>query len=171
MPFASRSVIFDEFRFILPTRESLRIGNDGLSTPLPLGSRAAEILYLLVQRHGEVVSKNEIMNAVWPHMAIQENNLTVHISALRRVLGDGRNGASCILTVPGRGYRFTRRVVEEDGPQPGRSVAGAPTPAGADALTDAHLPSPESPPAASSGRDRRLKAPEMGVLSDSFAQP
>jgi adenylate cyclase len=165
MPFASRSVIFDEFRFIVPTRELLRTGNDGLSTPISLGSRAAEILYLLVERHGEVVSKKEIMDAVWPHMAIQENNLTVQISALRRALDDGRNGA-----VPGRGYRFTRRVVEEDGP--GRSVAGAPTPDGADSLADAHPPSPESAPAASpladiGGRgsgNARLYAGAIGLL-------
>jgi DNA-binding winged helix-turn-helix (wHTH) protein len=108
MLFTSRSVIFDEFRFIVPTRELLRIGNDGLSTPILLGSRAAEILYLLLQRHGEVVSKNAIMDAAWPYMAIQESNLTVQISALRRALDDGRNGASCIQTVPGRGYRLLR---------------------------------------------------------------
>jgi adenylate cyclase len=149
MPFASRSVIFDEFRFILPTRELLRIGNDGLSTPILLGSRAAEILYLLLQRHGEVVSKNEIMDAAWPNMAMQESNLTVQISALRRALDDGRNGASCIQTVPGRGYRFTPRVGEEKGPA-GRSVAGVPIPAGADSLADARRPSPELVPAASS---------------------
>jgi DNA-binding winged helix-turn-helix (wHTH) protein len=122
MPFASRSVIFDEFRFILPTRELLRIGNDDLSTPIPLGSRAAEILYLLLQRHGDIVSKNEIMDAAWPHMAMQESNLAVQISALRRAIDDGRNDGSCIQTVPGRGYRFTPRVVEEDGQEPGLSL-------------------------------------------------
>jgi adenylate cyclase len=150
MPSASRSVIFDEFRFILPTRELLRIGNDGLLAPIPLGSRAAEILYLLLQRHGEVVSKNEIIDAVWPHMAIEESNLPAQISALRRALDDGRNGASCIQTIPGRGYRFTPRIMEKDGPEPGRSVAGAPIPDGASLLADAHRPSPQSVPAASS---------------------
>jgi DNA-binding winged helix-turn-helix (wHTH) protein/TolB-like protein len=150
MPFASRSVIFDEFRFILPTRELLRIGNDGLSTPILLGSRVAEILYLLLQRHGEVVSKNEIMDAAWPNMAMQESNLTVQISALRRALDDGRNGASCIQTVRGRGYRFTPRVVEEEGPEPGRFIAGVPIPDDADLLADARRPSPELVPAASS---------------------
>ena len=153
MPFASRSVIFDEFRFILPTRELLRIGNDGLSTPIFLGSRAAEILYLLLQRHGEVVSKNAIMDAAWPYMAIQESNLTVQISALRRALDDGRSSASCIQTVPGRGYRFTPRVVEEDGPEPDRPDAGALIPDGADRLVDARLPAPQSASAASSPAD------------------
>ncbi len=153
MPFASRSVIFDEFRFILPTRELLRISNDGLSTLIPLGSRGAEILYLLLQRHGEVVSKNEIVDAVWPQMAIEESNLAVQISALRRVLDDGRNGGSCIQTVPGRGYRFTRRVVEEDGTERGQPVAGAPISDGADFVAEAHRPSPQSVPAASSPAD------------------
>jgi DNA-binding winged helix-turn-helix (wHTH) protein/TolB-like protein len=153
MPFASRSVIFDEFRFILPTRELLRIANDGSSTPILLGSRAAEILYLLLQRHGEVVSKKEIVDAVWPQMAIEESNLTVQISALRRVLDDGRNGSSCIQTAPGRGYRLTSRVAEADRPEPCRSVAGAPIPDGADSLADARPTSPESLPAASSPAD------------------
>jgi adenylate cyclase len=158
MLFASRSVIFDEFRFIVPTRELLRIGNDGFSTPIPLGSRAAEILFLLLQRHGEVVSKKEIMDAVWPHMAIQENNLTVQISALRRALDDASDGGSCILTVPGRGYWFTRRVVE-NGPEPGRSVAGAHIPDGADSSADAHRPSPQSVSAASSPADSGARGP------------
>jgi adenylate cyclase len=152
MPFASRSVTFDEFRFVVPTRELLRIGNDGLSTPIPLGLRTAEILYLLLQRHGEIVSKNEIVDAVWPHLAIEESNLTVQISALRRAI-DRRNGGSCIQTVRGRGYRFTPRVVEEDGPGPGRFVAGASIPDGADSFADAHPPSPESLPVASSPAD------------------
>jgi adenylate cyclase len=161
---ASRSVIFDEFRFIAPTRELLRIGSDGLSTPIPLGSRAAEILYLLLQRHGEVVSRNEIVDAVWPHVAIEENNLTVQISALRRALDDGRDGASCIQTVPGRGYRFTPRVVEEDAPEPSRSVAGAPTPDGANSLADADCPSPESVPAASSPAEIGRRGSGNGLL-------
>jgi adenylate cyclase len=157
MPFASRSVIFDEFRFILPTRKLLRISNDGRSTPIPLGSRAAEILYLLLQRHGQVVSKNEIVEAVWPHMALEGSNLAVQISALRRAIDDGRNGRSCIQTVPGRGYRFTPGVVEEDVPEPAGSVAGAPIPDGADPLADAHRPSPESVPVATSPADIRGK--------------
>jgi len=154
---ASRSVIFDEFRFIVLTRELQRIGNDGLSTPIPLGSRAAEILHLFLQRHGELVSKNEIVDTVWPHMAIQENNLTVQIAALRRALDDGRDGGSCIQNVPGRGYRFTLRVVEEDRLQPGRSVADAPAAGGAGSLLDARPPSLQSvaatsPPAAIGAR-------------------
>jgi hypothetical protein len=66
-------VIFDEFRFILPTRELLRIGKEGLiDSASPRITRCGNPVS--PRRHGEVVSKNEIMNAVWPHMAIQENN-------------------------------------------------------------------------------------------------
>ena len=103
-----RYVIFGDFRFNVPTRELLRVGNHGSATPISLGSRAADLLHLFLDRPGELITKNEIMDAVWPNMAVEESNLTVQISALRRALGG--NGASYIQTVPGRGYRFTPRV-------------------------------------------------------------
>src|SRR5260370_1095336 len=56
--------------------------------------------------------QSEIMDAVWPNTAVEESNLTVQISALRRALDGGGSGASYIQTVPGRGYRFTPRVNE-----------------------------------------------------------
>jgi DNA-binding winged helix-turn-helix (wHTH) protein len=110
---APRFVIFGDFRFNMATRELLRIGTDHLATPVSLGSRAAEILLLLLRKPGELVSKNEIMDAVWSGTAVEESNLTVQISALRRALG-----VSCIKTVPGRGYRWTLSVIgvnETDG--------------------------------------------------------
>jgi DNA-binding winged helix-turn-helix (wHTH) protein/uncharacterized membrane protein HdeD (DUF308 family) len=103
----SQCVVFGDFRFNMPTRELLRIGNHGLATPVTLGSRAADLLHLFLDRPGELITKSEIMDAVWPHMAVEESNLTVQISALRRALGGCRNGARYIQTVPGRGYRFT----------------------------------------------------------------
>src|SRR5215468_929066 len=107
MLLASRCVTFGDFRFNVPTRELLRIGNHGSATPISLGSRAADLLHLFLHRPGELITKSEIMDAVWPNMAVEESNLTVQISALRRALGGGRDGASYIQTVPGRGYRFT----------------------------------------------------------------
>src|SRR5215468_5442124 len=107
MLLASRCVVFGDFRFNVPTRELLRIENHGSETPVSLGSRAADLLHLFLHRPGELITKSEIMDAVWPNMAVEESNLTVQISALRRALGVGRNGASYIQTVPGRGYRFT----------------------------------------------------------------
>src|SRR5205807_8000145 len=125
---ASHPLAFGDFRFNVRTRELLRSGCDGSMTPIPLGSRAAEILLLMLQRHGELLSKNEIMTAVWPDTAVEDSNLTVQISALRRALDEGRDGASCIQTAPGRGYRFTLPVVEENGAGAGGPVAGAAAP-------------------------------------------
>ena len=81
-----RVLIFGDFCFNVPTRELPRIGNDRPATPVSLGSRAAEILLLFLRKPGELVSKNEIMDAVWPGTAVEESNLTVQISALRRAL-------------------------------------------------------------------------------------
>ncbi len=102
----SRHINFAGFQFNVPTRELLRVENGGVLTPISLGSRAADVLLLFLNRPGELIAKNEIMDAVWPDLAVEESNLTVQISALRRVLDSGRNGASCIQTVAGRGYRF-----------------------------------------------------------------
>jgi TolB-like protein len=69
-----------------------------------------EAVITLLARHGDLVSKEEVMDAVWPGTAVAENNLTVQISALRRVLDHGRAGGSCIQTIAGRGYRFVGAV-------------------------------------------------------------
>ena len=87
-----------------------RVDQDGNVTPLPLGSRALDLLRLLVERQGELISKDEIMQAVWPRTIVEENNLTVQISALRRILDRDRVDGSCIQNVPGRGYRFAMPV-------------------------------------------------------------
>ncbi len=77
---------------------------------MSLGSRAFDLLHVLARRPGEIVSKDAIMNSVWPGLAIEEGNLTVQISALRRTLDQGRAHGSCIQTIPGRGYRFVAPV-------------------------------------------------------------
>ena len=74
--------------------------------PVHLGSRALEILIVLLERPGELVSKQELMGRVWPDTFVEPANLTVHISALRRTLRDGRDGNRFIINVPGRGYIF-----------------------------------------------------------------
>jgi adenylate cyclase len=73
-------------------------------------ARARDILASLLKQPGTLVSKDAIMDAAWPHVAVEPNNLTVQIAALRRVLDEGRAGDSCVQTVPGRGYRFVPRV-------------------------------------------------------------
>jgi len=74
--------------------------------PVPLGSRALQILTVLLERPGELVSKKELMTRVWPDLFVEPANLTVHISALRRTLRDGQDGNRFIVNIPGRGYSF-----------------------------------------------------------------
>jgi DNA-binding winged helix-turn-helix (wHTH) protein len=102
---AHTEVAFGPFR-LLPTLFLLLEGDK----PVPLGSRALEILIVLLQRPGELVSKQELMARVWPNVFVEPANLTVHISALRRMLRDGRDGNRFIINIPGRGYRFVASV-------------------------------------------------------------
>jgi DNA-binding winged helix-turn-helix (wHTH) protein len=81
--------------------------------PLRLGSRALDILIALLQRPGEVLSKQELIARVWSGMTVQEANLKVHVAALRRTLRDGQAGNRYISTVSGRGYCFVAPVFIE----------------------------------------------------------
>jgi DNA-binding winged helix-turn-helix (wHTH) protein len=78
--------------------------------PVSIGGRALEILTVLVERPGELVSKEELMGRVWPNTFIEPSNLTVHVSALRRTLRDGRDGNRFIINIPGRGYKFVGSI-------------------------------------------------------------
>jgi DNA-binding winged helix-turn-helix (wHTH) protein len=78
--------------------------------PVPLGGRALEILIALLERRGELVSKQQLMARVWPNVFVEPANLTVHISALRRMLRDGRDVNRFIINIPGRGYSFVGPV-------------------------------------------------------------
>jgi TolB-like protein len=79
---------------------------------MAIGSRALGVLRVLVERPGDLVSRDQIIAAVWPATLVEDNNLNMQIAALRRVLDDGRAGRSCIQTVPRRGYRFTPAVTQ-----------------------------------------------------------
>ncbi|WP_249674328.1 response regulator [Pseudomonas abieticivorans] len=72
-----------------------------------LGSRAFDILEVLLAANGQMVSKDELLTRVWPNAVVEENNLQVHVSTLRKVLGADRD---IIRTVPGRGYRLIREA-------------------------------------------------------------
>lgn len=89
--------------------------------PLRIGSRAFDILELLIHANGALVSKDDIMQRVWPRTVVEENNLQVHIAALRKALADDRD---LIVTVPGRGYRLALRH-DDDAP---RAPDDAPVP-------------------------------------------
>src|SRR6185369_4847546 len=77
-----------------------------------LSSRAFEMLLLLVQKQGEIVEKSEILDKVWSDSFVEESNLVVHISALRRVLGETRGERKFIETISGRGYSFVFPIEE-----------------------------------------------------------
>jgi DNA-binding winged helix-turn-helix (wHTH) protein len=96
---------FGPFRFF-PARQLLSEGE----TPIRLGSRALEILAALVERPGQLVSRDELTARVWPNTVVEESNLKVNVAALRRALGEGRLGRQYIATVSGRGYRFVAPV-------------------------------------------------------------
>jgi predicted ATPase/DNA-binding winged helix-turn-helix (wHTH) protein len=94
----------------------------------PIGARAFDLLLALVERHDAIVTKNELLDLVWPGVVVEENNLPVHISSLRKVLGP-----QVIATIPGRGYRFTAAL---DGaaldPAAAAARSPSPTPASCD---------------------------------------
>lgn len=107
----SLALTFGTFRLV-PGQHALFDGE----RPVRLGNRALDILITLVQRAGELVTKEELLSVVWADAAVEEGNLRVHVSALRKVLGDGQAGARYIGNVPGQGYRFTARVERDRAP-------------------------------------------------------
>ncbi len=87
-----------------------RLDASGLRSPVTIGWRALDVLSVLVEQQGGLISREKIMQAVWPRVTVEESNLTVQIAALRRILDAGRSDGSCIQTIPGRGYRFVPNV-------------------------------------------------------------
>ena len=100
---------FDRFA-LEPDRRMLTAGG----STVPLSSRGFDILQLLIEQRHRVVTKDEILDKVWCGNAVEENNLAVQVSALRRALG--ADGRSFVATVPGRGYRFVAEVIARDDP-------------------------------------------------------
>ncbi len=110
---AERTISFGPF-LLFPKQWLLLKGDKSIR----IGSRALNILIALVERPGELVSKEELMARVWPNTFVQPANLTVHIAALRRALGDGREGNRYLVNIPGHGYRFVTPVFLKDEPFP-----------------------------------------------------
>jgi len=101
---------FGPFRLIPEQQVLLEDGK-----PVSVGARGLELLRLLVEHSGKVVSKDELIACIWPDTCVSESNLKVQVAALRRALGEGHRGERYVATVNGRGYRFVAPVKRQHG--------------------------------------------------------
>jgi DNA-binding winged helix-turn-helix (wHTH) protein len=115
-----QAISFGPFRLL--TEQRLLLEGD---KPVRLGSRAFDILAALVERSGEVVGKEQLIARAWPQTFVEDSNLKIQMSALRRALGDGQGGNRYVITVPGRGYNFVAPVRREETL---RTAAASPVP-------------------------------------------
>jgi DNA-binding winged helix-turn-helix (wHTH) protein len=99
---ADATLAFGRFRVLLRQRQLVVDG-----VPIELGTRAFDLLLVLLEADGSLVTKDELLSRVWPGIVVAEENLKVQISALRKALGEDRD---FIRTEFGRGYRFTEAV-------------------------------------------------------------
>src|SRR6516164_9729259 len=97
----NEEISFGHFRLDLDRRELRRDGE-----PVKLHGRALDILCALATAKGKVVGKDELMARLWPGRIVEEGNIHVHVSALRKALDEHGEGHSYVVTVPGRGYRL-----------------------------------------------------------------
>jgi Predicted ATPase len=100
----SPALRFGPFELQARHRRLLRDGE-----PVPVGARAFDVLLALAERRERIVTKAELMDLAWPGLVVEENNLQVQISSLRKLLG-----SDAIVTIPGRGYRFTAQLASTD---------------------------------------------------------
>jgi DNA-binding winged helix-turn-helix (wHTH) protein/tetratricopeptide (TPR) repeat protein len=107
VPSIKRVYEFGSFQLDAQRRLLLR---EGEAVQLP--SKSFDMLLLLVENGGRVIDKDELLERVWPDTVVEENNLTVNMSALRKALGETRGANRYIATVPGRGYQFVATVSE-----------------------------------------------------------
>lgn len=109
----SGRVTFGRFTILTDERQLLVDGQ-----PSKLGARAFDVLLALLEQRDRVVTKEQLLDRVWPGLVVEENNLQVQISALRKALG-----TQLIATVPGRGYRFNAATSESQVPPSGPAAA------------------------------------------------
>ena len=107
-PVLDIAFVFGPFRLI-PSQQLLLNGD----RPVKLGGRALDILHLLVRRAGEEISKDDLIAFAWPNVNVEEHNLRVHISSLRRALDDTLQQAAPVATIVGHGYQFVAPVRTE----------------------------------------------------------
>ena len=121
---------FDSFR-LSPADHSLLCAGK----PIPLTPKSFDILLTLIERNGQLVTKEELMRRIWPDSFVEEANLTVNVSALRKALGDTPEHQQYIETVPKLGYRFSARVTTRSG----NLLATVPDPTAAPAAPSAEV--------------------------------
>ena len=109
MPAAPQTYRFGPFRLDVAERRLLRNGE-----PIPLRLKVFDTLRVLIENAGRLVTKEELLQAIWPDTAVEENNLNHNVSVLRKMLGERATGQAFIETVPRVGYRFVAPV-EVDG--------------------------------------------------------
>lgn len=105
---------FEDFRVDPVRRRLLRAGE-----PVPLTPKAFAILLVLLEKRGEVVEKEALIQKVWPDTFVTEANLTQNISSLRKALGERAQDSRLVLTIPGQGYSFVGEVYEVPRPMTG----------------------------------------------------
>src|SRR5436309_4651817 len=101
--------IYEFGPFRLNVNKRLLLKGDGT---VPRTSKAFETLLALIEHSGEVLEKDSLLNRVWPDTIVEEKNLTIAISTLRKALGETPSEHQFIVTVPGRGYKFVATVRE-----------------------------------------------------------
>jgi TolB-like protein/Flp pilus assembly protein TadD len=112
VPSSTEIFLFDRFR--LDRRGLFRRDEGAALAPVEIGSRALDVLGVLLKRPGDLLSRDDIMVALWPGTVVEEASLAIQISTLRRILDQDRAQGSCIQTVPGRGYRFVAPVARAE---------------------------------------------------------
>jgi TolB-like protein/Tfp pilus assembly protein PilF len=157
--------LFADFRLDRRSGGLFRRGEDGAEVPIALGSRALDILALLLARCGELITKDEITAAVWQGAVVEESNLTVQIAALRRILDAGRAQGSCIQTVVGRGYRFVGEVKRLDA----KGASGAPVTCDAAPLPTPAIMRPSTTLIPDQSRSDTASAPHLSIVVLPFA--
>ena len=131
---------FGRFEVLPVERQLLADGR-----PVPLGARAFDVLLALIERRERLVTKAELLDVVWPGLVVEEANLPVQVSALRKLIGP-----QAIATIPGRGYRFAMALHEGEPGAPERT-----------AITPDRHPAPTAPPAAPTALIGRHTEPEV----------
>lgn len=136
---------FDNIELRPSTRQLLVEGQ-----PANLGGRAFDVLSALIAHRERMLTKNELLEMVWPNLVVEENNLQVHVSALRKLLG-----AKAIVTIPGRGYRFAAEL---------DALPAASASAAAAAGAGTAAPTPRGAPMASAARALRSDTGNLPAL-------